>query len=58
MIRDIFPLTPKGIINHLDLRKPIYKETTNYGHFGKENLPWERLDKVGEIKKYYENFGK
>lgn len=40
-----FPLTPKGIIEYLDLRKPIYKKTTNYGHFGKEGLPWEKVIK-------------
>lgn len=39
----IFDLTPRGIINFLDLKKPIYKLTTNYGHFGKENLPWEKI---------------
>ena len=38
-----FDLTPMGIIDYLDLRKPIYKKTTNYGHFGKENLPWEKV---------------
>ena len=38
-IRKTFVLTPKGIINHLGLRRPIYKFTTNYGHFGKNNLP-------------------
>ena len=37
-----YDMTPKGIITSLDLRKPIYKETTNYGHLGKENLPWEK----------------
>ena len=42
-ILDKFDLTPNGIINYLDLRKPIYKQTTNYGHFGKENLSWERI---------------
>ena len=42
-IRDKFDLTPKGIIDYLDLRKPIYTKTTNYGHFGKENLPWEKI---------------
>ena len=42
-INDKFDLTPRGIINYLDLQKPIYKQTTNYGHFGKENLPWERI---------------
>ena len=48
-IRNTFKLTPRGIINSLELRRPIYKQTTNYGHFGKENLPWEQLDKVKEI---------
>ena len=38
-----FDLTPNGIINYLDLRKPIYRLTTNYGHFGKENLSWEKI---------------
>ena len=41
-INEKFDLTPRGIINSLDLQKPIYRQTTNYGHFGKENLPWER----------------
>lgn len=41
-----FDLTPRGIINYLDLQKPIYKLTTNYGHFGKENLPWEKIVKM------------
>lgn len=51
-IRETFPLTPKGIISYLGLRKPIYHLTTNYGHFGKDNLPWEKLNKVEELKKY------
>ena len=38
-----FDLTPNGIINYLDLRKPIYRLTTNYGHFGKANVPWEKI---------------
>ena len=38
-----FDLTPTGIINCLNLKRPIYKQTTNYGHFGKENLPWEKI---------------
>lgn len=42
-IKDTFDLTPRGIINYLDLQKPIYRQTTNYGHFGKENLPWEKI---------------
>ena len=41
-----FDLTPNGIINYLDLRKPIYKSTTNYGHFGKDFLSWEKLIKL------------
>lgn len=52
LIKSEFKLTPKEIISQLDLRNPIYKLTTNYGHFGKENLPWEKLDKVKELKKY------
>lgn len=44
-INNSFDLTPKGIIDYLDLQRPIYKETTNYGHFGKDNLPWERIIK-------------
>lgn len=50
-IRKTFPLTPKGIINYLNLRRPIYALTTNYGHFGKDYLPWEQLDKAEELKK-------
>ena len=42
-IKNKFDLTPKGIIKYLDLQKPIYKETTNYGHFGKEKLAWEKI---------------
>ena len=38
-----FDLTPRGIINYLDLQRPIYRLTTNYGHFGKDNLPWEKV---------------
>lgn len=42
-IENKFDLTPRGIINYLDLRKPIYTKTTNYGHFGKEDLNWEKI---------------
>ena len=45
-ITNTFKLTPRGIIESLDLRKPIYKKTTNYGHFGKPDLPWERIIKL------------
>jgi len=46
IIEKNFDLTPRGIINTLDLEKPIYKQTTNYGHFGKEDLSWERIIKL------------
>ena len=51
IIRKHFDLTPKGIITMLDLRRPIYRSTSNYGHFGKDYLPWEQLNKVEELKK-------
>ena len=44
-IKTTFDLTPSGIINYLDLRKPIYKKTTNYGHFTKNDLSWEKIIK-------------
>lgn len=43
IIKEKFDLTPDGIINYLRLKEPIYTKTTNYGHFGKENLPWEKI---------------
>lgn len=43
IIKNKFDLTPRGIINYLDLQKPIYTKTTNYGHFGKSDLPWEQV---------------
>ena len=46
LIEDKFDLTPNGIINYLKLKEPIYSQTTNYGHFGKENLPWEKIIKI------------
>ena len=45
-IMNKFKLTPRGIIESLDLRRPIYKRTTNYGHFGKKDLPWEQIIKM------------
>ncbi len=52
-VLELFDLTPKGIIKTLDLKRPIYKKTAAYGHFGRTDidLPWERLDKVEELKK-------
>ena len=54
IVRENFDLRPAGIIKMLDLRKPIYKQTAAYGHFGRNdlNLPWEKLDKVDVLKKY------
>ena len=46
LINKNFDLTPRGIINTLNLEEPIYAETTNYGHFGKKNLPWEKVFKL------------
>ena len=43
IIKEKFDLTPEGIIKYLDLKKPIYRKTTNYGHFGKAGLPWEKI---------------
>ena len=54
IIRENFDLRPNGIIKMLDLRRPIYKQTAAYGHFGRTDidLPWEKLDKVEILKKY------
>lgn len=54
IIRENFDLRPAGIIKMLDLRRPIYKQTAAYGHFGRTDvdLPWEKLDRVETLKKY------
>ena len=54
IIRENFALRPAGIIKMLDLRRPIYKQTAAYGHFGRHDvdLPWEKLDRVEDLKKY------
>lgn len=54
LIEKVFDLRPGAIIKELDLRRPIYKQTAAYGHFGRLDLdlPWERLNKVEEIKKF------
>ena len=56
IVRQHFDLRPAGIIKMLDLRRPIYKQTAAYGHFGRADLdlPWEKLDRVEELKKYLE----
>lgn len=55
IIRENFDLRPAGIIKMLDLRRPIYKQTAAYGHFGRNDLdlPWEKLDKVSLLKKIF-----
>lgn len=57
MIRNVFKLTPEAIIDHLKLRRAIYKQTAAYGHFGREleDFTWEKTDKVDEIKKWMNN---
>ncbi|MGA2586216.1 MAG: methionine adenosyltransferase [Candidatus Aminicenantales bacterium] len=54
-VRKIFKLTPKGMIDMLDLRRPIYKKTAAYGHFGRElpEFTWEKKDKAAELKRYF-----
>lgn len=54
IVKENFDLRPAGIIKMLDLRKPIYKQTATYGHFGRTDieLPWERMDRVEQLKKY------
>lgn len=54
IVRENFDLTPKGIISTLNLRRPIYRQTASYGHFGRTDidLPWEKLNKVEILKKY------
>ncbi len=52
IIEKEFDLRPKAIIESLDLRKPIYKQLAAYGHFGRENVSWERLDRVADLQQY------
>ncbi len=53
LVKEHFPLTPKGIIEHLDLRRPVFRKTAAYGHFGRpeENFTWEQLDHVDALRK-------
>ena len=50
-VRKVFSFKPADIVKELKLLQPIYRKTTNYGHFTKADLPWEQLDKVEELKK-------
>ena len=49
-VRKFFPMTPKGIITTLKLRRPIYRETAAYGHFGREQFEWEKTDKAESLR--------
>ncbi|MGM9638360.1 MAG: methionine adenosyltransferase domain-containing protein, partial [Butyricicoccaceae bacterium] len=53
-VTDNFDMRPAAIIEHLGLRRPIYRQTAAYGHFGRDDLdlPWERLDKVEALREY------
>ncbi|MBN2055350.1 methionine adenosyltransferase [bacterium] len=53
-VREIFPLTPKGMIDHLQLRRPIYRATAAYGHFGRteDTFTWEKTDRADELKRF------
>lgn len=53
-VREIFPFKPAGIISHLNLKRPIYRKTAAYGHFGRkdEDFTWERTDKIADLKNY------
>ncbi len=57
IVRKYFDLRPTGIIKMLDLRRPIYRQTAAYGHFGRTDLdlPWEKTDKVEILQKEYNN---
>ena len=50
LVREFFDLRPYGLIQMLDLIKPIYQETAAYGHFGREHFPWEKTDKAAELR--------
>jgi S-adenosylmethionine synthetase len=54
-IREVFPLTPKEIIEYLDLRRPIFKKTAAYGHFGRNEpeFTWEQTNKAAELKAFF-----
>ena len=49
LVRQVFPLSPHGIIDHLKLRRPVYCPTAAYGHFGRKEFAWEQVDAVEEL---------
>ena len=50
LVREFFDLRPYGLIKMLDLIQPIYRETAAYGHFGREQFPWEKVDRAAELR--------
>jgi S-adenosylmethionine synthetase len=50
LVREHFPLTPRGIIEHLDLLRPIYRQTASGGHFGRDEFSWEATDKASTLR--------
>lgn len=56
VVREVFDLRPKAIIEHLHLAAPIYRMTSNYGHFGKEGFSWEETDMIEEVKQAVEKY--
>lgn len=56
VVREVFDLRPKAIIDHLHLAAPIYRNTSNYGHFGKEGFSWEETDMIEEVKQAVEKY--
>jgi S-adenosylmethionine synthetase len=51
-VRELFPLKPAALIQHLDLKRPIYRQTAAHGHFGREEFPWEKLDMVDAVRSF------
>jgi S-adenosylmethionine synthetase len=51
-VRELFPLTPAGLIKHLDLLRPIYRQTAAHGHFGRDQFSWEKTDLAGAVKDF------
>ncbi len=56
VVREVFDLRPKAIIDHLQLASPIYRKTSNYGHFGKEGFSWEETDMTEQVKQAVEKY--
>lgn len=52
-VKKVFDLSPAGIVQSLDLKRPIYRKTASYGHFGRAEFPWEKTDKAAELKKFF-----